>query len=237
MLTVPVIDLSQGIVVHAIAGNRKNYQGIHSKICNSPKPLDVINGLLKVFNFKALYIADLDALEQLGNHIDIIESICNTFPDLEIWVDTGYLSIHHYLHKTKLKNLRIILSSESLPSLDSYLSTLKKYSQHDFILSLDYKAGCLLGLKELLQYKEKWPKDVIVINLTNVGAESGCSFPLELNQNELTHNFNIFYGGGIEHINEIKELKSSGFAGALVSTALHKKSITGKDIQQLNQSL
>ncbi len=235
MLTIPVLDLSKGVVVHAVAGNRERYQAIRSDICTSPDPLEVISGLLKVFDFKSLYIADLDALEQLGHHCDVIESICHTFPGLEIWIDTGYLLIERYLHKNNLKNLRIILSSESLPSIAAYSSILNQYIHHNFILSLDYKADCLLGLQELLQYKEQWPKDVIVLNLDSVGAEQGCQFPSELNQNELTDGFNIFYGGGIKHISEIKYLKSIGFAGALVSTALHKQSITGNDIQQLNQ--
>jgi phosphoribosylformimino-5-aminoimidazole carboxamide ribotide isomerase len=235
MLTVPVVDLSNGIVVQAVAGKREKYQAIRSKICNSSDPLEVINGILNIFKFKTLYIADLDALEQKGNHYDILATISNTFPDLEIWIDTGYLLIHHYLYREKLKNVRIILPSESLPSLDSYLSTINQFSHHDFILSLDYKSGQFLGLKELLQYKEYWPKDVIVINLNSVGMESGVCIPTDLNLNTLANNFNVFYGGGISDISEIKDLKSSGFAGALVSTALHKKSISGKDIQQLNR--
>ncbi|MFK7816204.1 MAG: HisA/HisF-related TIM barrel protein, partial [Gammaproteobacteria bacterium] len=120
MLTVPVLDLSQGIVVHAVQGKRDQYQAISSNICDSPNPIDVINGLLKVFNFKSLYIADLDALEHLGNHFNIIESICHTFPDVEIWIDAGYLLIEHYLRKSNIENLRIILSSESLPSIDAF---------------------------------------------------------------------------------------------------------------------
>ncbi len=235
MLTVPVLDLNQGIVVHAVAGNRENYQAVCSDICISPDPIDVIRGLLNVYNFKSLYIADLDALEQHGNHVDIIKSICHTFPNLEIWIDTGYMLIDHYLLKANLNNLRIILSSESLPSITSFTSTINKHKHHNFILSLDYKADCLIGLQELLQHKDQWPKNVIVLNLNSVGVEQGYQFPSDLDQTELTNNYNIFYGGGIRHISEMLYLKSIGFAGALVSTALHKKHITGNDILQLNQ--
>ncbi|MFK7815794.1 MAG: HisA/HisF-related TIM barrel protein, partial [Gammaproteobacteria bacterium] len=161
--------------------------------------------------------------------------ICHTFPDVEIWIDAGYLLIEHYLRKSNIENLRIILSSESLPSIDAFFLTLSMHNYHNFILSLDYKADHLLGLQELLQYKEQWPKDVIILNLNYVGAEQGYQFPLDLNQKELIKNFNIFYGGGIRNISEMKTLKSIGFAGTLISTALHNQSIKNEDIQLLNQ--
>ncbi|MBT8112240.1 MAG: hypothetical protein KJO47_01045 [Gammaproteobacteria bacterium] len=235
MLIVPVIDLCKGIVVHALKGNRKEYKAIDSKLCSSASPLVVINAYLKVFNFNSIYIADLDALEQQDGQIEIIESICSKYPELEIWLDTGSLLIEHYLQNTKLQNLRLILSSESLSSADSFSSLLVQYPQHNFILSLDYKADKLLGPQELLQYKQQWPKDVIVLNLNNVGARRGYLFPTELNQDELTSCFNIYYGGGIRDFNDIKKLKSHGLTGTLVSTALHNQVITGNDIRLLNQ--
>jgi len=235
MLTVPVLDISQGIVVHAIQGNREKYQAIRSDICSSPDPLEVISGLLNVFNFKSLYIADLDALEQLGNNFGIIEAICRTYPNIEVWIDSGFILIEHFLLKNNLKNLRIILSSESLPSVKAYSATLNQYNHHDFILSLDYKDGHLLGTQELLQEQKQWPRDLIVLNLNSVGTEQGFQFPLELKQSEITKSFNVFYGGGIKCASEIIKLKSLGFTGALVSTALHKKSITSKDLQLINQ--
>ena len=235
MLIIPVIDLCKGIVVHAVEGNRKEYQAIDSKLCSSASPLDVISAYLNVFNFKSIYIADLDALEQQNDQREIIESICSKHPELEIWLDTGSLLIEYYLQHTKLQNLRLILSSESLSCVTSFSTLLSQFPQHNFILSLDYKADKLLGPQELLQYKQQWPKDVIVLNLNNVGAKRGYQFPTELNQDELTSSFNIYYGGGIRDFNDIKKLKSHGLAGTLVSTALHNQVVTGNDIRLLNQ--
>lgn len=235
MLIIPVIDLSKGIVVHAIEGNRKKYREIESKLCSSPAPQDVINGFLNIFNFKKIYIADLDALEKQGDHVKIIDSICINFPQVEIWLDTGSELIDHYLQKSNSRNLRIILSSESLPSVAELSEYIKKYPKHNFILSLDFKNNTLLGPQELLNAKQYWPKDVIVLNLNNVGAEQGNKFPTELNQHELTKDFHIYYGGGVRNSNDIIELKSKKISGALISTSLHKQLITGDDIQHINQ--
>ncbi len=235
MQIIPVIDLRKGIVVHAIKGNREQYQAIDSNLCSSASPLDVINGFLSSFKFKSIYIADLDALEQQGNHVETIESICKKYPDTEFWLDTGPTLLIQYLQKTNFQNLRLILSSESLASESVFSSLINQYPLHNFILSLDYKFDKLLGPEELLQSENMWPKDVIILNINNVGAKQGYQFPTELDQQELTNNFNIYYGGGIKDINDVNNLKSFGLAGALISTALHSQEITTDDIYSLKQ--
>jgi phosphoribosylformimino-5-aminoimidazole carboxamide ribotide isomerase len=234
MQIIPVIDLRKGIVVHAVKGDREKYQAIDSKLCSSADPLDVINGYLTGFKHKSIYIADLDALENQGNHIDTIDSICNKYPDIEFWLDTGSSLLTQYLQNTSYQNLRLVLSSESLISATIFYALIDQYPQHNFILSLDYKFNKLLGPKELFLYKNKWPKDVIILNLDNVGIKQGYQIPTELNQEKLTNNFNIYYGGGIKDINDVNNLKSFGLTGALISTALHNQAITNDDICLLN---
>jgi len=235
MLIIPVIDLRKGAVVHAIQGNRKEYQPIYSKLCHSPAPLEVIRGFLEIFNFKSVYIADLDALENQGENVKLIESICKKYPNLEIWLDTGTSYVDRYLQNPCFTNLRLILSSESITSVTSFTSYLQKHPQHNFILSLDFKNDSLLGPQELLEATQHWPKDIIVLNLNNVGAEQGCSIPAELDQNALTNIFKIYYGGGVRDKYDIINLKSQNISGALVSTALHNQNITSNDLLSLSQ--
>ena len=236
MLVVPVIDLCKGIVVHALKGNRKEYRAVSSTLCSSPKPLDVISDLLKVFDFKVIYIADLDALEHQNNNISVIASICKEYPNLEIWLDTGFSLIDHYLNNFDKCNIRLILSSESLPSVNAFSALVKDNPQHNFIFSLEYKADDLLGPKEILLNKGTWPRDIIVLNLNNVGTEYGFTLPTVFDQSEFSERFNIFYGGGIRDIDDINSLKSHGLAGTLVSTALHNHSIGNNDLVSLSQS-
>ena len=163
MQIVPVIDLRQNLVVHAIAGDRKNYKPIDSEIFSSPNPIDVINGYLKILNFKSIYIADLDALEQLGDNTEIINSICDQYPNIEIWLDCGISLAKNYLQKNIYANLRLILSSESISTISTFTNLLNQYSQHAFILSLDFKSNKLLGTNDIFNCRDHWPKDVIVL--------------------------------------------------------------------------
>ncbi len=51
MLIIPVIDLSQGIVVRAIRGKRKSYQPITSAISSNCKPETILSAFFKLYPF------------------------------------------------------------------------------------------------------------------------------------------------------------------------------------------
>lgn len=234
MQIVPVLDIFKGEVVHAVGGDRKTYRAIDSKICTSSAPLDVIKAFLNLYDFKSIYLADLNALEHQHNNSKHIELIASKHPDLEIWLDSGTKHIEHYLQLTKFPKLRMILSSESLSSSSIFTSLLHSHPHHQFVLSLDYKADKLLGSQEILKLKQQWPRDIIVLNLSKVGIDQGYSFPTDLDQKELVSGFNTYYGGGIRDVKDIRKLSAFGYAGVLISTALHNQTITCSDIDSFS---
>jgi len=236
MQIIPVMDLSKGDVVHAFQGLRQNYKAIKSQVCATAIPLEIIDDFLNIYNFKCIYIADLDAIEGRGSHSEIISSICETYPDLMVWLDSGIELIEKYV-QLNLSNLRLILSSESIQSISALTTTLSNYPNQDFILSLDFKSDQLLGVNDLHTQQQLWPKNIIILNLNNVGANTGFVYPSQLQNDKLNRQFNIFVGGGIRNIKDIEELESQGVQGVLVSTALHSKAITGDDISAFMQSL
>jgi phosphoribosylformimino-5-aminoimidazole carboxamide ribotide isomerase len=234
MQIIPVVDLLNGCVVHAVQGNRDNYRAIKSQLCSTAEPFDVIDGYLSLFSFSSIYIADLNALEHQNDNTHVITSICNNYPNVEIWLDCGVLSARSYL-ENKYNNVRIIISSESDISVSNFTRYLNKYSQHPFILSLDFKADKFLGNEKLLAASHIWPKDIIVLNLNNVGSNIGYILPNKLQYSMSTKKFNLYYGGGIRNIEDVNQLQSLGFSGALISTALHSQMITKDKILSLSQ--
>ncbi|HSI24796.1 MAG TPA: nickel transporter, partial [Methylotenera sp.] len=75
---IPVIDLKQGPlkechVVHAKHGQRASYKPIKSILSDSSGVLNVVEGLLKLYPFRIIYIADIDAISNTGNHFEQIE--------------------------------------------------------------------------------------------------------------------------------------------------------------------
>ena len=237
MQIIPVMDLSNGRVVHAVKGKRQNYKAIGSHICLSAVPNDVIDGFLNIHDFKTIYIADLDALENQGNHTELIHTICKLHTKITFWLDCGADAIENYMQQINADNLRYILSSESISSLSTFTSILNTYPGQNFILSLDFKADELLGSNDLLFAEKYWPDDVIALNISEVGANSGFIYPAFVKQNRIYENFKLYVGGGIRNMDDILTLSKQGIEGVLISTALHSQAITSDELKAFSQSL
>lgn len=235
MIIVPVLDLSNGLAVHANKGDRINYQPISSHLCSSANPIEIVNIFLELYDFKSLYIADLDAIQKQGNNIEIIESICSQHPELEIWLDTGVKLIKHYIEGLQFNSLRLILSTESTDSISSFNSIIDNYPTHSFLLSIDYLSGNILGLNLLDQPNSKLPTDILVLNLDNVGSNHGIVIPTQINYQSLLNSHKLFYGGGIRNNKDLNKLKKIGFTGALVASALHNGELSRDDLRILSQ--
>ena len=66
MQIIPVIDVRHGLAVRAVRGDRSNYRPIVTPLSASADPVDVVRGYMRLFPFKALYVADLDGIEGRG---------------------------------------------------------------------------------------------------------------------------------------------------------------------------
>ena len=66
MKIIPVIDLKDGVVVHAQQGIRDLYQPINTALCQSSDIYQVIEAFLGVYDFDTFYIADLNAITHQG---------------------------------------------------------------------------------------------------------------------------------------------------------------------------
>lgn len=232
---IPVIDLLDGVVVHAKRGERASYQPIQSQLAHSTKPLDIVAALLDVYPFEQLYIADLNAIQKLnGTHAynyNVIAAIQRHYPKLKLWVDAG-IGHPDDINIWNISNINLVIGSENFKNITDYL-TISKLLQNNFILSLDYFSSGYQGPSELLKNTEHWPEDVIVMSLANIGANQGANFDL-LNQIRLSApNNHIYAAGGVRHQADLQTIKASGMQGALLATSLHTLQITPKQLENL----
>lgn len=221
MQVIPVVDLLNGIVVHAKKGDRQHYQAIQSSLTKSSQPLDIVSALLDLYPFEQLYIADLNAIQKLEKNdttnYNVIESITQQFPHLKLWVDAG-ISNNTELNIWRKLDIRLVLGSENFSSLDSF-----RLLNHDknFVLSLDFMPQGYQGPIELLTQHEYWPQDVIVMSLECVGANQGVNSALLKEIVNNTDGCNIYAAGGVRGSEDLTMLNNMGIHGALVATALH----------------
>lgn len=228
MHIIPVIDLLNGVVVHAKQGARQHYQPIKSLLTNSSQPLDIIAALLEVYPFQQLYIADLNAIQQSGDNQLVMRAISQQFPQLKLWIDAGINSAHVIAHSN------VILGSENFPELENFLAY-KNQHKDQFVLSLDFMPNGYQGPAALLENSQYWPQNVIVMSLENVGTNQGINVNLMQEIMALATGKNIYAAGGIRHARDLNALKKMGAHGALIATALHQKQLSTAEIGNFSQ--
>ena len=225
MKIIPVIDLKDGVVVHAQQGMRAKYQPICTQLCQSSDIYQVIQAFLGIYNFDTMYIADLNAITQEGNHEYLISEVLAFFPQIVFWIDSGYQRVKKYPG-----NYLPVLGSECYS--DETVLELKAFNNH-FILSLDYSMSKELGAKSLFSNPDLWPDKIIIMTLNRVGSDQGpdldklkwfCrQYPLK----------QFIAAGGIRNTDDLQALKQMDIKQALIASALHSGAISSKDIKNL----
>jgi len=230
MQIIPVIDIKAGQVVLARQGQRHNYRPLSTSLCPSSQIDDVLDAYLSVSSFTNIYIADLDALMNTGNNHGLINSLFSRYPYLNFIIDSG--SVKPLYNPLKTKQFTPVIATESIEERD--LENLKQGSDN-FILSLDFSAqDKQMGEARLYKSSSLWPKRVILMTLGLIGKNSG---PDLLKLAHYQHNYpdhDFIAAGGVRHLNDLLQLKKTGIEIALVASALHSRTLTSHDIQQLN---
>ncbi len=227
MKIIPVIDLKNGVVVHAKKGDRQHYQPIHSALCPSADIYRVIEAFLQRYNFDTFYIADLNAIAHQDNHDGLIGEVVAHFPQLRFWVDKGYQSYDPLIHP---ENYIPVLGSESYK--DDTISELKSFASN-FILSLDYSVDGALGASSLFACPDLWPENIIIMTLAQVGSNLGPDWDkLSAFCKRYPHK-NFIAAGGIRHLADLQALQQLGIRQALIASSLHSGVIGPRDIANL----
>ena len=222
---IPVIDLAAGVVVHARRGERDRYRPIETPLAPSSQPLDVVTGLLELHPFATLYIADLDAITQRGDHHAEIDRIGRRFPDLELWIDAGVRTAADYRTVQELGT--VVIGAETLSDI-----ALLEHAKIA-VLSLDFRGGDFLGPASLLDDATCWPARVIAMNLARVGAGEGPDLELIASLRERAPHAAVYAAGGVRGAADLRAARAAGAAGALVATSLHDGRLSRADIANL----
>jgi phosphoribosylformimino-5-aminoimidazole carboxamide ribotide isomerase len=232
---VPVLDLVGGLVVHARAGERDRYRPLAgSKLVDSAEPVAVVEALLALFPFRALYLADLDAIRGRGDHRRLVGELVRRFPDLVLWVDAGIASEGRLRDLAALPGVRPVLGSESQQD-SRLLARALELAPEQVLLSLDWRGEEPLDPADLHTRPDLWPADVVVMTLARVGTGSGPDFArLEEVRREAGPGRRVWAAGGVRGLDDLLRLRERGIAGALVATALHDGRLGRAELARLD---
>ena len=155
-----------------------------------------------IYDFDTIYIADLNAITQQGDHDSLINEVLIFFPYIQFWIDKGYQILKKYPH-----NYLPVLGSESYS--DENILDLKAFNNR-FILSLDYSMSEELGAKSLFSRQDLWPDNIIIMTLNRIGS---CQGPDLAKLNEFCSHYpdkQFIAAGGIRNTNDLHAIKLYG---------------------------
>lgn len=155
---IPVLDVLQGRVVHAVGGRRDQYQPVESSLDSSTDPIKVAGALLTYTGSPILYVADLDAITGDAPSHPWLEALLDAFPHITIWLDQGLRSpgdlrkipvwkrVHWLplLGWDKRTNLVPIFASESAEGPELAYALAREFAPR-LVASLDLRHGRIRG--------------------------------------------------------------------------------------------
>ncbi|HTW28983.1 MAG TPA: HisA/HisF-related TIM barrel protein [Acetobacteraceae bacterium] len=229
MDVVPVLDLKSGQVVHATGGRREAYAPITTPLAGSSEPAAVLDGLLRLFRFGHVYVADLDAIERRGDHAVLLDDLFRTRPGITPWIDAGIADAGAAQAFLADHTGAVVIGSESQASPD-LLAALR--ADERLLLSLDFRGNDFLGPAELLADPDLWPSRVIVMTLARVGMARGPDVARAAQIVRRATRSRVYAAGGVRDETDLRALAAAGVAGALVATALHNGELSAAWLRQ-----
>ncbi|MBV9290666.1 MAG: nickel transporter [Hyphomicrobiales bacterium] len=233
MIVVPVVDLKQGAVVRARRGDRAAYRPIETPLAEGSDPVEVVHGLLSVYPFPHLYIADIDAIQGRGDNFAVLPHLRRAFPRLRLWVDSGVADAEALQALVRSEVAFPVVGSETQRDV-SMIAACK--DRHGVVLSLDFIGDVFQGPPELLAEPRLWPNRVIVMSLAQVGTAGGPDFARLASILAAAGARQVFAAGGVRHFEDLAALAGAGAAGALVATALHNGSLTKAEVEAVEST-
>lgn len=228
MKVIPVIDISNGIVVHAVEGKRSEYKPIQSILTKSVEPLEVAK-VFKTLGFSELYIADLDAITKEKCNFQVLKRITDE-TELKVMVDAGVADLETARRLQECGIAKVVIGTETLQNKGFVYDVVSVLGSNKIIVSLDLKDNKLLvklgfdGCKDpiclLREFREMGVLNVIVLDLARVGRGEGVNGNF-LKKTLEEKGLDVYVGGGVRDIKDLLELKNLGVSGVLIATALH----------------
>lgn len=234
---VPVLDLKDGLVVHARAGKyahagkRAEYRPIATPFGPPHDAAAIARALLGITFSPALYIADLDAILGQGRNFDLCRDLGHALPGTELWIDAGFSEVSDCALWLPL-GATLVIGSETIADLEAWDDMRRSFGKN-LVLSLDFDGQGLRGPEALLADPALWPDRIILMSLGRVGTETGPDLARLEETLRVAGGRAVYVAGGVGCLEDIAEVAKRGARGVLAATALHSGVVTQKEIAAL----
>ena len=238
MRIVGVIDLKDGVAVHARGGRRDLYAPVHQSagVVVDGDPVALARLYVGMFGLSAIYVADLDAISAQALQAETIHSIGQL--GVSVWVDAGVAEPADIRPVLDAGAQTLIVGLETLASFQT-LADICAHSARPVAFSLDLRRGTPMNAALATQSPEAiaqraveaGAQTIIVLDVARVGGSGGPDVDLLRRIRSTVPEAELFAGGGVRGLDDLRLAGDVGCAGALIATALHEGRLTPADLE------
>lgn len=231
-----VMDILNGVVVHAKRGERDQYKPIDrfSSVVSSSDPVPIFEELKP----DEVYIADLNRLMNTGDNKEIMRGLRKRNDGSKIMLDYGIKGFEDLKEAFEAELADTFVLGTETTSLDLIAAASKRDMRVSVSVDLLNKEVLTrdnrlkLDPLEVLKKLNEYPiRDVIVLELDRVGTKGGIDFEF-FERAVAVSEHTILCGGGVKSTKDIDTMEKLGLKGALVATAIHDGSIPVSALRQ-----
>ena len=237
MRIIGVIDLKDGLAVHARRGQRETYAPVREAggAAIDGDAVKLARVYLETFEIHDVYIADLDAIAAGRPQHDVIRAVSSL--GMRVYVDGGVTTPEDARRLIRTGARAVVIGLETLPSFDA-LADNTLGTPGPTVFSLDLRGGVPMGTAAGTTLPEEVARrafisgafEMIVLDVARVGSGSGPDLAMMRRIRAAVRMPRLIAAGGIRHLDDVRDLAAIGCDGALVATALHEGRLTAADV-------
>lgn len=238
-----VLDLSNGLAVHAKSGARAHYgpvQGIPGARVTPGDALAIGSWFVKKCGLREIYIADLDALRGRPLQRALVSDIAAL--GAAVWVDAGISSVVAAQAAQSAGAARVVVALETLSSFDALAAVCQAIGREKVAFSLDIRRGEPFMKAAAPHGGDKaealaaravaaGASSIIVLDLSRVGTRRGVDVALLERVRTAVPDVELIVGGGVRGPSDLAALDKAGCNAALVATALYDGRLQPSDLK------
>ncbi len=235
MQLIPVLDLKNGKIVHAVGGQRARYRPLETVFRIPPTPRAVAELCVRKLGYPRLYVADLGALS--GGSIDWAGLQEIAAVGAKLILDVGIANSQQVAELAAWNQTHrcldgIVIALESTLDASDWSAMVSMAMPSQAVFSLDLRAGKPLTRAESLAEFDPLEiarhaytagfRRLIVLDLAAVGTDQG---PITLDLCRLLQQqhswMELITGGAVRHAADLAAVEQAGADAVLVASALY----------------
>jgi len=240
MRILPVLDLMNGAVVRGIGGRRSEYRPVVSRLVASADPADVAAAFRSHLGLAELYVADLEAIAGGAPALPTYSRLRRL--GFTLWVDAGVRN-RERTDALRTEGVGVVAGLETVAGPGALEDILAAHAGR-VVFSLDLRDGVPLGDRTAWDGADAWAvaqravalgaRRILVLDLARVGGGSGTGTDALCGRLvRAWPGIEVWAGGGVRDLADLRCLRDAGVTAALVASALHNETITASDLMRL----